>query len=70
MWQRNGNLKVELSTSGKLAAAGKIYISLHDYEKRVGGGYGFPGNVGFIVDLPNRRSFSLDAAFYKGELRG
>ena len=51
-------------------ASGEIYISLHDYERRVGGGYAFPDNVGFIVDLPNRRSFSPDTAFYKGELRG
>jgi Uma2 family endonuclease len=29
-----------------------------------------PDNVGFIVNLANRRSFSPDAAFYKGELRG
>jgi Uma2 family endonuclease len=26
--------------------------------------------VGFIVSLPNGRSFSPDAAFYRGELRG
>jgi Uma2 family endonuclease len=51
-------------------AAGKIYISLNEYERRVGGGYAFPDNVGFIVNLPHRRSFSPDAAFYKGELRG
>ena len=51
-------------------AAGKIYIRLNDYERRFGGGYAFPDNVGFIVNLPNRRSFSPDAAFYKGELRG
>ena len=50
--------------------AGEIYISLNEYERRVGGGYAFPDNVGFIVNLPNRRSFSPDAAFYKGELRG
>jgi Uma2 family endonuclease len=50
--------------------AGKIYISLNEYERRVGGGYAFPDNAGFIVNLPNRRSFSPDAAFYKGELRG
>ena len=37
-------------------ASGEIYISLHDYERRVGGGYAFPDNVGFIVNLPNRRS--------------
>ena len=36
----------------------------------MGGGYAFPDNVGFIVKLPNRRSFSPDAAFFKGELRG
>jgi Uma2 family endonuclease len=51
-------------------AAGEIYVSLHDYERRVGGGYALPDNVGFIVNLPNRRSFSPDAAFYTGELRG
>jgi Uma2 family endonuclease len=51
-------------------AAGEIYVRLHDYERRVGGGYAFPDNVGFIVNLPNRRSFSPDAAFYKCELRG
>jgi len=51
-------------------AAGEIFISLREYERRVGGGYAFPDNVGFIVNLPNRRSFSPDTAFYKGELRG
>jgi len=67
----NGEL-VLLSPTGGVPgrAAGKIFIGLHDYERRVGGGYAFPDNVGFIVSLPNRRSFSPDAAFYKGELRG
>jgi Uma2 family endonuclease len=67
----NGEL-VLLSPTGGVPgrAAGEIYVSLHDYEKRVGGGYAFPDNVGFIVKLSNRRSFSPDAAFYKGELRG
>jgi Uma2 family endonuclease len=49
-------------------AAGRIYRSLDDYEREVGGGYAFPDNVGFIVDLPDRRSFSPDAAFWVGEL--
>ena len=35
-----------------------------------GGGYAFGDNVGFIVDLPNRGSFSPDAAWYTGELEG
>jgi Uma2 family endonuclease len=67
----NGELVLMSPTGGVPGrAAGKIYISLHDYEKRGGGGYAFPDNVGFIVNLPNRRSFSPDAAFYKGQLRG
>jgi len=67
----NGELVLISPTGGVPGrAAGEIYISLHDYEKRVGGGYAFPDNVGFIVNLPNRRSFSPDAAFYKGDLRG
>ena len=67
----NGELVLMSPTGGVPGrAAGEIYVSLRDYERRVGGGYAFPDNVGFIVNLPNRRSFSPDAAFYKGELRG
>ena len=67
----NGELVLMPPTGGVPGrAAGEIYVSLHDYEKREGDGYAFPDNVGFIVNLPNRRSFSPDAAFYKGELRG
>jgi Uma2 family endonuclease len=51
-------------------AGGEIYISLRDYERRTKSGYAFPDNVGFIVNLPHRRSFSPDAAFFKGELKG
>lgn len=51
-------------------AGGKIYRRLAEYEEHVGGGYAFPDNVGFIVNLPHRESFSPDAAFYTGELRG
>ncbi len=67
----NGELVLMSPTGGVPGrTAGNIYISLREYEKRIGGGYAFPDNVGFIVNLPNRRSFSPDAAFYKGELRG
>ena len=67
----NGELVLMSPTGGVPGrAAGKIYISLNEYEHRVGSGYAFPDNVGFIVNLPHRRSFSPDAAFYKGELRG
>ena len=67
----NGEL-VLMSPSGGVPgrAAGDIFISLREYERRVGGGYAFLDNVGFIVNLPHRGSFSPDAAFFKGELRG
>ena len=67
----NGELVLMPPTGGVPGrAGGEIYISLRDYERRTGSGYAFPDNVGFIVNLPNRRSFSPDAAFYTGELRG
>jgi len=67
----NGELVVMSPTGGVPGrAAGKIFISLEQYERRVGGGYAFPDNVGFIVNLPHRTSFSPDAAFFRGELRG
>ena len=51
-------------------AGGEVYVSLRDYERRTGRGYAFPDNVGFTVDLPHRGSFSPDAAFHAGPLRG
>ena len=39
-------------------------------RKKTGSGYAFPDNVGFIVNLPKRRSFSPDAAFHLGPLSG
>ncbi len=33
-------------------------------------GYAYTDNVGFIITLPHRRSFSPDAAFFTGERRG
>src|SRR3712207_3614861 len=67
----NGEL-VLMSPTGGLPgrAGGRIYRSLDDYERAVGGGYAFPANVGFIVNLPSRRSLSPDAAFYTGALKG
>lgn len=67
----NGELILMSPTGGVPGrAGGRIYRSLDDYERGVGGGYAFPDNVGFIVNLPRRRSFSPDAAFYTGELKG
>ena len=49
-------------------AASEIFVSLRMYARRTGAGQAIADNVGFIVDLPNRTSFSPDAAFYTGEL--
>lgn len=49
-------------------AAGAIAASLLDYGRNTKSGYGLPDSVGFIVDLPHRRSFSPDAAFWTGPL--
>lgn len=51
-------------------AGGRIYRSLDDYEQRTRSGYAVPDNVGFVVNLPNRGSFSPDAAFYVGQPTG
>ncbi len=51
-------------------ASGRIYRSLDDYEQRTGGGFAIPDNVGFIVNLPQRKSFSPSAAFYIGQSTG
>jgi Uma2 family endonuclease len=51
-------------------ASGRIYRSLDDYERQTGSGYAIPDNVGFIVNLPHRNSFSPDAAFYIGPPTG
>jgi len=67
----NGEI-VEMPPTGGLSgrAGGKIYRSLDDYERNTKSGYAFPDNVGFAVDLPHRKSFSPDSAFYTGELKG
>lgn len=47
-------------------AAGVIYASLLEYARTTKRGVALPDNVGFIVNLPNRRSFNPDAAFCTG----
>ncbi|MBA2734371.1 MAG: Uma2 family endonuclease [Acidobacteria bacterium] len=67
----NGEI-VQMPPTGGLSgrAGGKIYRSLDDYERETKSGYAFPDNVGFVVNLSHRKSFSPDAAFYIGELKG
>jgi Uma2 family endonuclease len=47
------------------SAAGAVMVSLRLYSKKMGGrAYG--DNAAFLVELPNRKSFSPDAAYYTG----
>ncbi|HEY3582156.1 MAG TPA: Uma2 family endonuclease [Pyrinomonadaceae bacterium] len=65
----NGRI-LHLSPSGGLPsyAAWQITMSLRLYEKASRRGYAIGGNVAFVVDLPHRKSFCPDAAFYTGKL--
>ncbi len=73
---RAGDVKAEL-VNGELVlmtpggglhgyACGLIYSSLLEYARRTQRGIALPDNIGFIVNLPNRRSFSPDAAYWIG----
>ncbi len=63
---------VRIMPTGRLPGrpSGKIFLSLHNHEQSTGRGLAFGDNVGFIVDLPNRDSFSPDAAWYTGSIEG
>ena len=65
-----GGKLVLMSAAGGLHgfASGEILVSLREYARRAHRGCAFGDNVGFIVNLPNRRSFSPDAAFWTGPL--
>ena len=47
-------------------AADEIFASLREYTRRTGRGRAVGDNKAFRVNLPNRDSFSPDAAFYVG----
>lgn len=52
-------------------ADGAIFVSLHGFVKRArAAGVAFGDNVGFLTDLPNRKSFCPDAAYYTGPRTG
>ena len=47
----------------------RICISLGKYEDETGLGRTYPDNVGFVIQVPRKRTFSPDAAFYTGEAK-
>jgi Uma2 family endonuclease len=61
---------VMMSPTGGFAnyAAGEIYSSLRDYVRRTKKGHASTDNLGFVVDLPDRKSFSPDAAYFVSRL--
>src|SRR6185295_6933067 len=61
----NGEIVRIMPTGGMPGRATlKIVLSLYNHEQAHDGGHALGDNVGFIVDLPNRDSFSPDAAWY------
>ncbi len=67
----NGELRLMSPTGDFPSRAGlAIVVALHAYERRTGKGRSYPDNAAFIVNLPNRRSFSPDAAYYVGPRTG
>jgi len=63
-----GELVLMPPTGGKPGfAAGEIFASLREYSRRTGHGQAIADNIGFVVQLPHRDSFSPDAAFWVGE---
>ena len=67
----NGEI-VHMSPTGAAPnyAAMEITFSLRNYCKRTKKGYPVADNAAFHVRLPNRKSFSPDAAYYVGKWTG
>ena len=57
-----------MSPAGRMPgyAGDEIYSSLRTYSQETDSGEAVSDNKGFLVDLPQRQSFSPDAAFYVG----
>ena len=65
-----GELVLMPPTGDMPARAGfEIAVSLRRMKGKTPG-RAYPDNAGFLVDLPNRRSFSPDAAWYTGPSTG
>ena len=64
----DGELLLMPPTVGKPGeAAFAIVVSLREHACRIGRGRAVPSNIGFLVNLPHRNSFSPDVAFWMVE---
>ncbi len=67
----NGEIVEFMATGDEpSSAAFNIAVSLKIYQKKSNLGRTYTDNVGFLVNLPNRKSFSPDASFFTGERSG
>ena len=67
----NGEIVEFMSTGDEpSSAATNVLLSLKLYERQTKFGRAYADNVGFLVNLPNRKSFSPDASFFTGERAG
>lgn len=67
----NGEIVEFMSTGDKPGtAAANLLVSLKLFQRKTKFGIAYGDNVGFLVDLPNRKSFSPDASFYTNERSG
>jgi len=67
----DGQLQEIMATGFNPGYAGdEIYSSLRAHARATGDGVAFADGKGFLCDLPNRQSFSPDAAFYTGPRSG
>ena len=63
----DGEIVVMPASGGLHGFAGsEVLVSLHAYARRTRRGYAIGDSVGFVVDLPNRRSFCPDGAYWTG----
>ena len=66
-----GELRLTAPTGGDPSlSGGNIFVSLRQYVLDGHPGIAVPDNAGFIVNLPNRQSFSPDVAYFTGRNPG
>ena len=63
-------VKLPMTGDEPTYAAFEIAVELRIYARQTGEGRATPDGAGFLCDLPGRRSFSPDAAFYTGSPGG
>ena len=63
---------VDVPAAGDLpnSAAAAIWESLNAYRRLTRSGRAYTDNIGFLVDLPRRKSFSPDASWHTGPRAG